>query len=75
MPYKTRTDLPKGVKNNLPKGAQEIYKAAFNSAWESYDDPEERTGSRDQTAHRVAWSAVKKSYEKTDNGWHKKEEE
>ena len=28
MPYKQITQLPDSVKNNLPKGAQEIYKEA-----------------------------------------------
>lgn len=32
MPYKQITQLPDSVKNNLPKGAQEIYKEAFNAA-------------------------------------------
>jgi cation transport regulator len=32
MPYKQITQLPDSVKNNLPKGAQEIYKEVFNSA-------------------------------------------
>ncbi len=34
MPYKQITQLPGGVKNNLPRHAQEIYKEAFNSAEE-----------------------------------------
>lgn len=59
MPYDDLEELPKGVRNNLPKHAQEIYKEAYNSAWEEYDHDEER-------AHRVAWSAVKKQYEKNE---------
>ena len=57
MPYQSPLDLPKGVRDNLPDHAQEIYVAAFNNAWKEYDRDEER-------AHRVAWSAVKKTYEK-----------
>ena len=34
MPYKQITQLPDSVKNNLPKGAQKIYKEAFNSTEE-----------------------------------------
>lgn len=66
MPYDTIDDLPDSVKNNLPRHAQEIYRAAFNSAWEQYDRPEERRGGadREETAHKVAWAAVKKEYEK-----------
>jgi cation transport regulator len=66
MPYKSVYDLPDRVKDNIPKHAQEIYMKAFNSAWEEYDQPEERRGDalREETAHRVAWAAAKKKYEK-----------
>lgn len=68
MPYNSLQDLPERVRDNLPEHGQEIYMKAFNSAWEQYDDPDERRegGSREETAHRVAWSAVKKVYEKDD---------
>jgi len=71
MPYQKMSDLPDSVKDNLPKHAQEIYMAAYNSAWEEYDEPEERRGdaSREETAHRVAWAAVKKKYEKQGDKW------
>ena len=79
MPYyKNKKDLPESVKDNLPKHAQEIYREAFNSAWEEYKDSKDRRGdaSREETAHRVAWSAVKNVYEKDgDNGkWKKKKD-
>jgi cation transport regulator len=75
MPYQTRSDLPDSVRNVLPHHAQEIYKEAFNSAWDRYKDPEDRRGdaSREETAHRVAWAAVKNDYQKGDDDkWHKK---
>ena len=74
MPYERNADLPQSVRDNLPEHAQEIYREAFNSAWEQYDDPEDRRGdtSREQTAHKVAWSAVKKEYEKSDGHWRRK---
>lgn len=75
MPYQKVTELPDSVRDNLPKHAQEIYKEAFNSAWDEYKDAEDRRGdaSREETAHRVAWSAVKQSYEKNGDGdWVKK---
>ena len=75
MPYQTVTQLPRSVKDNLPKHAQEIYKEAYNSAWDQYDQPEERRGdaSREETAHKVAWNAVKSKYEKDEKGrWHEK---
>jgi cation transport regulator len=57
MPYSTLKELPKGVRSNLPKHAQEIYQAAYNTAWDEYSHDEAR-------AHRVAWGAVEEKYEK-----------
>ena len=74
MPYDKLSELPDSVKDNLPKHAQEIYMAAYNSAWDEYKDPEERRGdaSREETAHKVAWNAVKTKYEKKDDKWVRK---
>ncbi|WP_066384228.1 MULTISPECIES: ChaB family protein [unclassified Anabaena] len=67
MPYKQIQDLPDSVKEHLPQHAQEIFRAAFNNAEQEYEE-EER-------AFRVAWSAVKRDYEKgKDGNWHKKPE-
>lgn len=78
MPYDKLSELPDSVKDNLPKHAQEIYKEAYNSAWDQYKDAEDRRGdaSREETAHRVAWSAVKNDYEKDDKSgkWKKKKD-
>jgi cation transport regulator len=71
MPYEKKTELPKGIKSNLPEHAQEIYKEAFNSAYDEYKDPDKRRGrsSREETAHKVAWAAVKKEYHKEGDDW------
>jgi cation transport regulator len=68
MPYKTLGDLPENVRNHLPKHAQEIYRAAFNNAWDEYNHEEER-------AHRVAWAAVEHQYEKDEESgnWKRKQ--
>lgn len=73
MPYSNKQELPDNVRNVLPPHAQDIYKEAFNSAWNQYKDPDDRKqgGSREEAAHRVAWSAVKQKYEKgSDDSWH-----
>ena len=62
MPYQTLSDLPDSVRNNLPTHAQEIYRAAFNHAWDEY--AARAADGREETAHKVAWSAVKKRYRK-----------
>lgn len=74
MPYDRNSDLPKAVQDNLPEHAQTIYRKAFNNAWEQYKHPSERRGDadREETAHRVAWAAVKDSYEKQGDRWVKK---
>lgn len=75
MPYRAKKDLPDSVQHVLPAHAQAIYKEAFNSAWEQYKDKASRhdDASREETAHKVAWAAVKKEYAKgEDDKWHKK---
>ena len=68
MPYKKLTDLPDNVTDHLPKHAQEIFRAAYNSAEEQYDEEDRR--------HRVAWSAVEQRYEKDEESgeWVEKED-
>ena len=75
MPYDSVKELPDSVRDNLPKHAQEVYVAAYNSAWEEYENAEDRKGgaSREEVAHKVAWSAVKKKYEKKNGKWTSKE--
>jgi cation transport regulator len=63
MPYASVNDLPPEVKK-LPENAQRIFMSAFNSAFKKY-----RT---DEKAFKIAWSAVKQVFEKTENGWEKK---
>lgn len=65
MPYATNADLPPSVRNHLPAHAQDIYRAAFNNAYEEYaSDPWQ-----EEAAHRVAWAAVKRSYVKEGGEW------
>jgi len=75
MPAKTKSDLPSRVRNVLPPKAQDIYRDAYNKAFEEYKDKSKRRGSesREETAGKVAWSAVKGKYKKGDDGrWHPK---
>ncbi|MFV0451167.1 MAG: ChaB family protein [Propioniciclava sp.] len=70
MQYNTLDDLPGPVRHHLPHHAQEIYRAAFNNAWQEYTDP---THHRDGTSHeeaaaRVAWTAVERVFTRTREG-------
>lgn len=76
MPYQDRQDLPDSVRDHLPAHAQDIYKEAFNSAWNQYRRPADRRddADREETAHRVAWGAVKQKFHKADDGrWQPKD--
>lgn len=70
MPYENLNDLPDRVKDNLLKHAQEIFLEAFNNAWKEYKEPKKRRGndSREETAFKVAWAAVKNEYHKDSSG-------
>ena len=71
MPYARNADLPKAVRDALPREAQTLYRKAFNSAWDEYRPRRKRRigVSQEETAHRVAWAAVKRSYEKRSKRW------
>jgi cation transport regulator len=62
--------------DTLPTHAQHIYAQAHKNALKQYKSPSKRRGgkrqSREQVAHKVAWSAVKKAgYKKQGDGWGK----
>ena len=74
---KDLSDITKERIDELPSHAQEIFKEAHSSALEQYKDPDKRRGgkkeSKEEVAHKVAWSAVKKKYKKgEDDKWIKK---
>jgi cation transport regulator ChaB len=64
MPTDTE-DLP-GTLQRSPEGAQRTYAEALDSALEQYDE---------ERAHRVAYSALKHSYEKVGDHWEPKDEQ
>jgi len=68
MPYQKTSDLPESVRNHLPPHAQDIFLNAYNNAWNEYADPANRRGgeSQEEAAFRVAWTAVKREYQKND---------
>ena len=65
MPYASNEDLPPSVRDHLTSHAQDIFRAAFNSAYDEYSgDPRQ-----EEIAFRVAWAAVKKRYHKVGDRW------
>jgi cation transport regulator len=62
MPYSSSDDLPPAVRDHLPPHARDIFREAFNHAWQSHDGDEE-------AAFRIAWAAVRRSYRKRGDMW------
>ena len=67
MPYVSNENLPDAVRAHLPLHAQDIFRASFNRAWESYGERE--PWRREEIAHRVAWAAVKRRYRRVGDRW------
>lgn len=65
MPYASNDELPESVRAHLPPHAQEIFRKAFNHAWQEYA----HDARREEIAFRVAWSAVEKVYVKEGERW------
>lgn len=64
MPYKNISELPESVQSSLPEHAQVIYMNVVNS--------QEERGLDESAAAASAWAAVKRSYEKGEDGkWNK----
>lgn len=59
--------------DTLPSHAQKIYSKAHENALKQYESPSKRREgkhqSKEQVAHKVAWSAVKKEYKKKGDRW------
>jgi cation transport regulator len=62
MPYANNDELPASVQRHLPLHAQDIFREAFNHAFEA-------GYAEEATAFRIAWAAVKRQYEKVDGVW------
>lgn len=65
MKYQKNSDLPSHIKEDLPINAQDIYRKAFNEAWESYDEPRAVVNveqSRLAMAEKAAWAAVNERF-------------
>lgn len=67
MPYASNEDLPRSVRGHLPAHAQDIFRSAFNHAWQTYGSAD--PAHVEEIAHRVAWAAVKKRYDKVGDTW------
>ena len=62
VPYVVNEQLPPAVRDHLPLHAQDIFREAFNHAFEQgYPD--------EASDFRIGWAAVKRQYQKVDGYW------
>ena len=52
--YANNAELPVAVRMSLPSHAQDLFRDAYNRAFDHYQ--------REAVAHRIAWDAVKRDY-------------
>lgn len=75
MPYRSIIDLLDDIHENFPNQARKIYQESYDKARDEYKKLKNRRDvkNREDSAHKVAWHAVKDEYEKGDNGiWYEK---
>jgi cation transport regulator len=68
MPYVSNYELPENLRRLLPDHAQDIFREAFNHAYAAHSGELRQ----EEAAHRIAWAAVKRAYEKTPGGWRRR---
>ena len=65
MHYASNEELPPFVREGLPENAKDIFRRAFNRAYEAHrGEPR-----REDVAFRIAWEAVELEYRKVGQVW------
>lgn len=70
MQYETVKQLPVTIRDVLPEEAKEIYRKAYNQAWEEFAQEDHRGLNQQALAHQQAWGAVKKEFVFDLDQWH-----
>ena len=74
MRFETIKQLPVTIRDTLPDKAQEIYRKAYNQAWDEFEEDDHRGLNQQGLAHQQAWMAVKQEYVFDLDQWHRKGE-
>ena len=74
MPYSKISELPPGIKDNLPSAAAKIFMQVFNKTYSACKGKGGKEKDCDQSARAIGWTAVKNAgYKKGKDGkWTKK---
>ena len=74
MIYETVKQLPATIRDVLPDKAKEIYRKAYNQAWEKFAKDARRGLNQPGLAHQQGWTAVQHEYVFDLGQWHRKGE-
>ena len=71
MLYAIDKDSPDRVDDDLPHSPKDIYREAYNNAWEEYEESQSRrhNANREDISHKMALNAVEKKYKKQNGEW------
>ena len=75
MTCETVKQLPVTLRDVLPDKAKEVYRKAYNQAWEAYDKDAHGGLNQQGLAHRRGWTAVQHEYVFELDQWHRRGEE
>lgn len=78
MKLESIKNIPQPLQSQLPDEALEVYREAYNRAWDEYDAGTELgQQNRESVAHRQGWAAVKREFEHNEEKgiWYRKGEE
>ena len=64
-------NIPETLRQKLPGQALDVYKEAFQSAWDRYKVRKHRENrmTREQVAHSFALSQIENQFAMTEKGW------
>jgi cation transport regulator ChaB len=74
MSYESIKDLPKTLRDTMPREALEIYLESYKEALDAYEEEEGGQAGREAVAHRDAMHAVKREFVHDDDThkWYRK---
>lgn len=72
MPYRRNIEIPDAVKGALPSDAQTLWRHSFNAVYDQAKKDGKSDKDAETFAFQIAWTNVKKKFEKGEDGkWHK----
>lgn len=72
MHYRNNSELPPGLREELSKEAQDLYRETFNRNFPAFR--ERITSDSEELAHEAAWTTIKRTFKFSNGKWVPQEE-